>query len=82
MLSIKRFLIEVVFTPRIVSTYFVNICLSKEEPISSISLGVDSQTGYTPLFKGLVRASTNRACISLLDPIILDPAQVQSNARE
>ena len=57
-------------------------CLSTEEPISSIPFAVDSQTGYAPLLKGIVRAPTDCACIPLLNLLVLDSAQVQPNARE
>jgi len=42
-------------------------------------LELTPKTGYTLLFKDLVRASANRACISLIDLAVLEPTQVQSN---
>jgi hypothetical protein len=74
LLSVKRSLIEVGRHPRIVSSELVDIRLLKQEPISPIPLVVDSQTGYPLLLKSLIRTSSNHACVSLLNLLVLDAA--------
>jgi len=65
--------------PSIIPPYFVDILVLKEEPVPSISLGINPQTRYALLLKRPIDTFPYCSSVPLFDLRDIDPAQVNSN---